>query len=266
MQSGYFWILLIIINLFAILLFLKIGFAYEKWEWKRSNGKKKLSSQMAEGAIFALLGLLVAFTFSSAAQKFDHRRQLIIQESNAIGTAYLRLSLLSNPDRHDLKKEFSNYLNMRQEFYKNIQNEKAANQILLQLQAQQKKIWEKAINACQHQQDPSTSCKLILSSLNNMFDMGSERVYNLLLHPPLIIFGLLFGIVLLTALLNGYSISQKRLKNSFHVICYTIVIVIVTYIIIDLEYPRIGFIRISKMDRAFFDVKKSIEEDQEVDY
>ena len=47
-----------------------------------------------EGAVFALLGLLIAFTFSEAASRFDTRRQLIVEETNDIGTAYLRLDLL----------------------------------------------------------------------------------------------------------------------------------------------------------------------------
>ena len=48
---------------------------------------------IVEGAVFALLGLLLAFTFAGAASRFDDRRKLIVEESNAIGTAYLRLDL-----------------------------------------------------------------------------------------------------------------------------------------------------------------------------
>ncbi len=47
-----------------------------------------------EGAVFGLLGLLIAFTFSGAGTRFDTRRQLVVEETNAIGTAYLRLDLL----------------------------------------------------------------------------------------------------------------------------------------------------------------------------
>src|SRR6185503_8225075 len=49
---------------------------------------------VVEGAVFSLLGLLIAFTFSGAAARSDTRRELIIQEANNIGTAYLRLDLL----------------------------------------------------------------------------------------------------------------------------------------------------------------------------
>src|SRR5512132_3431561 len=47
-----------------------------------------------EGAVFALIGLLLAFTISGALQRFDDRRQLVIQEANAVSTAYDRLGLL----------------------------------------------------------------------------------------------------------------------------------------------------------------------------
>src|SRR6185369_11884510 len=47
-----------------------------------------------EGAIFGLMGLILAFTFSGAAERFDLRKHLIIEEANAIGTAYLRVDLL----------------------------------------------------------------------------------------------------------------------------------------------------------------------------
>src|SRR5262245_22835515 len=48
-----------------------------------------------EGAVFGLYGLLIAFTFSGAPARFDARRQLIAEEANAIGTAYLRIDLLA---------------------------------------------------------------------------------------------------------------------------------------------------------------------------
>jgi hypothetical protein len=40
------------------------------------------------------MGLMIAFTFSGAASRFDSRRQLIVEEANKIGTAYLRIELL----------------------------------------------------------------------------------------------------------------------------------------------------------------------------
>ena len=59
-----------------------------------------------DGAVFALLGLLIAFTFSGAATRFDTRRQLIVEETNDIGTAYLRLDLLAPEAQPGLREKF----------------------------------------------------------------------------------------------------------------------------------------------------------------
>src|SRR5215475_7969280 len=63
-----------------------------------------------EGAVFGLLGLLIAFTFSGAASRFDTRRQLIVEETNAIGNAYLRLDLLPTDTQPALRDSFRRYL------------------------------------------------------------------------------------------------------------------------------------------------------------
>jgi ABC-type Fe3+ transport system permease subunit len=55
-----------------------------------------------EGAVFALIGLLLAFTISGALQRFDERRQLVIQEANAASTAHDRLALFEGDVSRDL--------------------------------------------------------------------------------------------------------------------------------------------------------------------
>ena len=68
-----------------------------------------------EGAVFALLGLLVAFAFSGAATRFDTRRQLIVEETNAVGTAYVRLDLLPAEVQPTLRARVRQYLATRLE-------------------------------------------------------------------------------------------------------------------------------------------------------
>ncbi|HEY5866855.1 MAG TPA: DUF4239 domain-containing protein, partial [Candidatus Tectomicrobia bacterium] len=66
-----------------------------------------------EGAVFGLMGLLIAFTFSGATSRFDTRRQLIVEEANAIGTAYLRLDLLPAAAQPALRELFRRYVDAR---------------------------------------------------------------------------------------------------------------------------------------------------------
>src|SRR5512139_2654095 len=72
------------------------------------------------GAVFALLGLLIAFTFSGAYSRFDARRQLIVQEANAIGTAYLRLDLLPVAAQAPLREKFRAYAASRAVLYEKL--------------------------------------------------------------------------------------------------------------------------------------------------
>src|SRR5215831_20392927 len=75
---------------------------------------------VADGAVFGLMGLIVAFTFSGAGARFDARRQLMGQEANAIGTAYLRLDLLPPATQPELREDFRNYADARLATYKNL--------------------------------------------------------------------------------------------------------------------------------------------------
>lgn len=74
-------------------------------------------SSVIDAAVFGLLGLIVAFTFSSAASRFDVRRNLIVQEANAIGTAHLRLDLLPAGDQPEIRKNFRDYVDSRIRVY-----------------------------------------------------------------------------------------------------------------------------------------------------
>src|SRR5580704_121962 len=73
-----------------------------------------------EGAVFGLMGLLIAFTFSGAAARFDGRRQLVGEEANAIGTAYLRIDLLPQSAQPTLREDFRNYLDARFASYREL--------------------------------------------------------------------------------------------------------------------------------------------------
>ena len=77
----------------------------------------------AEGAVFALLGLLLAFTFSGAAARFEDRTWFINTEANAIGTAYLRLDLLPQEAQAPLRDLFRRYVDVRISSYQNVRDQ-----------------------------------------------------------------------------------------------------------------------------------------------
>src|SRR3954454_16928471 len=79
----------------------------------------------AEAALFALLGLLIAFTFSGAASRFEDRRHLINSEVNAIGTAYLRLDLPLRGSPWQRKEHMLRYVDGRVATYRDVSDREA---------------------------------------------------------------------------------------------------------------------------------------------
>ncbi len=189
-----------------------------------------------EGAIFGLMGLLIAFTFSGAGERFEHRRSLITQETNAIGTAWLRIDLLPPDDQPAMRQMFRDYLDARLAIYHDfsvgdLEGERAANDRAI---AMQWKIWSEAIvSADARHQNPAAT--LFLPALNDMFDITTTRAVATETHPPTIVFAMLVALALLCATLAGYDLAESRTRNWLHIVGFAAIMTITLYVIIDLE-------------------------------
>ena len=122
---------LLALGLFVgILAFLELGRRLGKRHLSLDPEGARTGTGAVEGAVFALVGLLIAFTFSGAASRFDARRDLIVQETNAIGTAWLRLDLLPDTVKPAMQGLFRRYLDARIETYRRIPDLPAATQAM----------------------------------------------------------------------------------------------------------------------------------------
>jgi len=100
-----------------------------------------------EASVLALLGLVVAFTISGAGARFDVRRTQIVDETNAVGTAYLRLDVLPAAAQPALREAFRRYLDARVAIYRKLPDIAAAQQELSAANALQEEIWKQAVAA-----------------------------------------------------------------------------------------------------------------------
>jgi hypothetical protein len=210
-----------------------------------------------EGAVFALMGLLIAFTFSGAAARFDARRHLIIEETNAIGTAWLRLDLLSAASQPAIRQGFRDYLDARLATYRNFPDQLVARAELAKSVRLQGEIWKRTATAT-HEPGMQQATMLLLPALNEMFDIATTRVMATGMHPPVVIFAMLFGLSLIAALLAGFAMVGGKAPSWLHVIGFAAVMAISVYVILDLEYPRRGLIRVDAFDQALVDLRASM--------
>jgi hypothetical protein len=251
-------------SLLAIVLFIGM---FVLLEIGRRLGNRRLATDpdgaragtsAVEGAVFALLGLLIAFTFSGAADRFDTRRALIVQETNAIGTAYLRLDLLPMSAQEPMRELFRRYLDARLEVYRKLPDLQAARSELARATALQGDIWTQAVAAGQMEGALPDATKLLLPALNEMIDITTTRTMAAQMHPPMVVYGMLLGLALASALLAGYGMAGGRSRNWLHIVSFPAVMAIAVYVILDIEYPRLGLIQVDAFDQALVELRASM--------
>jgi hypothetical protein len=243
--------------LFAgMLLFLEIG---------RRTGARRLAQDgegartgigVVEGSVFGLLGLLLAFTFSGAAERFDTRRHLIAEEVNAIGAAWKRIDIMPPDAQPAMRDAFRRYLDARLASYRQLLDGAATMKERAHATRVEREVWAQAV-AASRSENGEPAQRLLLPSLNDMFDIAEMRTLALLIHPPLVIFGMLGLMALASALLAGYGMAPAR--NWLHMLGFAATIAIAVYVIVDLEYPRFGLIRVDAFDQSLLELRASMQ-------
>ena len=241
--------------LFAgILLLLALGrrIGTRSFEEEGESSSKGLGA--LEGAVFALLGLVLAFTFSGALTRFDGRRLLVVEEANAIGTAWLRVDLLPEPARGTMRDLFRSYLDSRIATYRKVPDMTAVQAELDRSAGLQGEIWTLAVSTAPKSDSPAAPM-LLLPALNAMFDITTTRTEAGRHHPPLVVFAMLGVLALACALFAGYDMAIRRRLNPLHSLAFALVLSVTVYVIVDLEYPRIGLIRVTDSDQVLHELR-----------
>lgn len=210
-----------------------------------------------EAAVYALLGLLLGFTFSGATSRFEAHRQLSVKEANAISTAYLRLDELPQDRQPEMRRLFRDYLNARLDVQASLPDLGAAERAMAQSSQLQVRIWSQALVASRG--DPTqNSARLLLPAINEMIDVTLERAVAFQTHLPVLIFYLLMFIALMSALLAGYGMAKRKKRSLLHMLLYAACISATIYAVTDLEHPRSGLIRVDAADRALLQLRDVI--------
>jgi hypothetical protein len=242
---------------FAMLVLLETGRVIGKRRAVRDTEGARAGLGAVEGAIFALLGLLIAFSFSGAASRFEGRRQLVVSEANAIGTAWLRLDMLSSNAQPVMRNLFRQYVDSRLAVYGALPDLEKARAELVKSAALQGEIWTLAVADCQTEAGKPV-IMLILPALNEMFDVTTTRTTAAETHPPAIVFVMLVSLALASALLAGYGMAGGKTRSWIHTISFAAVMSITVYVIMDIEFPRLGLIRVDTADRLLVDLRQSM--------
>ncbi len=236
----------------TVVLFLSMALAIEVGYRLGARRSASMSAAQREhvggiqSAFLGVLALLLGFTFSLALQRFDSRSEAVVEEANAIGTAYLRIGLLPQPFQDEARKVATRYIDLRVESGAHTQVDRASLDPLRAKSMQaQDELWTVATRALAA--DPQGRAPgLFVESVNQLIDSYGRRDAALNRHVPEIVLLLLYGTFVLAGGIVGFASGASAHRPSL--VSYIMVALIVTlvFITLDLDRPRRGFIQVSQ--------------------
>ena len=194
-----------------------------------------------QGATLGLLGLLLGFSFAGAASRFIERQDLIVQEANAIGTAYLRADMLDDPYRSALREQLSRYLEHRIKA-----SERLRDGVTPQIQAEVARfhdaIWKAASDGARAK---PAAMVVVLPPVNDVIDLHTTRVAAGRKHLPALVLGLLVACSAMSIAVIGYGWGLTGRRSPVMTAVLALLIAAALWTTIDLDYTRAGLLQVS---------------------
>jgi flagellar basal body-associated protein FliL len=249
--------LLLVISIGGFLLATEAGFLLGRRSQSTTDEHSRSQIYTIQGAVLGLLALLLGFTFAMAMSRYDTRKQLVLEESNAIGTTFLRAQLLPESPRKEVSNLLRRYVEVRLDFYHAGNNQKLLREVRDKTERLQNQLW--AYGAAVGAKDPrAVTTGLFLQSLNETIDLNATRITAMENHVPEITLVLLYFVAVMATGLIGYGCGLSGIRNFFVTIISSVLIGAVIMVIIDLDRPRHGLIRISQ--QRMIDLRDNLKE------
>jgi len=232
-------------------LILEGGYRLGRWRHARCAEEKETPVGAMVASILALFAFMLAFAFGMAADRFEKRRQAILDEANAIGTTYLRAKQLPEPQRTESTRLLREYIDVRIRAVSkgNVLEAKARSEEL------HEQLWVQATAAVDKSRDPITG--LYIQSLNQMIDMHGVRIHvGMRNRIPATIWGGLFALAGLSMASVGYQAGLSATRRSPAMVVLAVAFSSVMFLIADLDRPHEGLIVVSQ--EAMIDLQSSM--------
>jgi hypothetical protein len=205
------------------------------------------------GAILGLLAFMLAFTFSLAASRFDARRQVVLEEANAIGTTYLRARLLPEPQQTAVAGLLREYVDVRLRAVR----EGTVAEAIARSEELHEQLWSQA-TAAADKAPGSIMTGLFIQSLNEVIDLHAKRVMvGLRSRIPLSIWCALFALAMVGMAAMGYQAGLSATRRSPAMLLLVLAFAGVMLLIVDLDRAQEGFLKVGQA--AMIDLQKSMQ-------
>ncbi len=217
------------------------GFRLGRWWQDRTPGEQEGPTNMLVGSILALLAFLLAVTMGMAADRYDARRALVVDEANSIGTTYLRAGYLPEPASSQIRELLRQYVPLRLTVTGSADTEAD----IAASTAIHTKLWAIAEEVARTT-DKGDLVALFIELLNETIDLHETRITARNARVPETVVLLLIGGSILSLAMVGFSAGLTRRRSLLSAAVLVIALGAVITIVVDLDRPREGLIQVSQ--------------------
>ena len=250
--------LLVVLLFGGIILFYFLGLSVLLRKVRRSPAFEPSGMGPFEGAMLGLISLLLAFTFSTAASYYNSRREELINETNAIGTAVFRADLYPDSIRRQFRQDFKKYVNARIRYYQAGTDPGEIAQSIDEANAISQRLWDRTATISKLDGSPTKSMQMI-PAIGDIIDAVSSREEARVARIPGSILWLLFTLCMAGSFIVGYASKSKK-ADWVVPLSYSLVTVMTIYLIMDLDRPRYGIINTKTTHRNMYNLLESLED------
>lgn len=238
-----------------LLAFNEVGFRMgRRWQARKTPQSAQSGAMMA--AALALLAFMLAFTFGTAASRFDARRQAVLHEANAIGTTWLRSQMLPSPHPAQIEPLLLRYVEVRLEGAK-AKSLEELRRALAESTDLHKQLWEHAV-ALAKEYPRSVVLGLFVNSLNEVIDLHTGRITVVRQRIPRSVWLTLYFIALASMVMVGVNAGLSGGRSLLMTALLAAALSVVMVLIIDLD--RTGQTLFGVSQQSLIDLRESIKE------
>jgi hypothetical protein len=245
-----------VIIFIVIIIGYLLGHRTRQYRNKQEPLKESTELGAINGTLLGLLGLLLAFTFGMASNRFDARREVIVNEANNIGTVILRADLYPDTIRQQLRYQLARYVQTRIDFYDAGMNAAKVLKASAATDSISAIIWATATRYASQEPSNAKTTQLMIPALGSMIDITTTRRAAGEANIPDSIMYFLFILCASSAFLLGYDNKQKI--DWIVLGGLAIMLSATVFTITDLDRPRTGLISLQKSHQKILELKQML--------
>jgi hypothetical protein len=149
------------------------------------------------------------------------------------------------------------YVDARISYYRNLLSFDVARAAHARAADLQRQIWIGAVAAARHAPDSRVAI-VVLPALNAMFDVTTSRDAALRMHIPIMVFLFLGVLSVAAAFLAGMEMGRPERLSPLHIFAFAGMMALMTYVLLNLEFPRLGFVRLEYLDALLVELRATM--------